>query len=165
MFCAHLGTAEGDTMEVRFEPKPTWGPNGYKGRYMAGREPYFNYGKNICVGVKLSKHRPLPNIILSEIIGFYGAMNYSPNGANRQQYNLAHVNENEYLAETDTELILSTVQNSELKLYPDKQYINFTLVYASGTNYVVPLIDPISGSPFFQMCLHCTLENNREYTY
>ena len=160
--CAHLGTAEGDTMEVRFEPKLTWGPDGYKGRYMAGRESYFNYGKNICVGVKLSKHRPLPDIILSEIIGFYGAINHSPGGTNRQQYNLAHVNENEYLAETDNEMIISTVHHSGLKLYADKQYINFTLVYASGPNNVVPLIDPISGSPFFQISLHCTMENRRE---
>ena len=154
--CAHLGTAEGDTMEVWFEPKPTWGPKGHMGRYMAGHESHFNYGKNISIRVKLSKHRPLPSIILSQIIGFYGAINYSPEGTNQQQYNLAHVKENEYLAETDNEMIISTVHHSGLKLTAEKQYINFTLVYASGPNYVVPLIDPINGLSFFQISLHCT---------
>ncbi len=132
---------------------------------MAGRECYYNYAGNIRIGVKLSEHRKLPNMILSEIVGFYGYDHHYPTPnyvkVARQQYSLAHVNERNYLIETNNEIVISTVTGSELRLAAEKQYINFTLVYSKfGDKYVVPLIDPISGSCFFQISLHWAITDS-----
>jgi hypothetical protein len=149
---ANLATAEGDAMQIRFQYKTAWGYGGYMGRTMAGRESSYDYAGDIEVLARLSAQRERPDKILCEMSTtyktIYGGMNET--ASEQQQYELKFIGDRSYLATTENKIVICSIFASDFRRYSNNQYVTFTLVYGNNT---VPLIDPINGSPVFQINL------------